>query len=252
MRTTKDRWGIVAGTALASALMACAEAPPREDEEDPDAGPDDVPTITLAGILAVWPGDGALVDGDVCWRDEDGELCTTTDDTGRWALNDVPANADGLIAVQAEDLYPTLLPMILGEEDLGVAFGLDSLGFIDDVHAWAGVAQDPSFGVIPIQTTRTRGGALEAAGGTAITLSPATGWEGPFYLTPNIDGVVPGATVSSAIGVAYFLHVDPSLGPFEVIATDNGVACDAAEYGTGLPRLPVEAGTETHVRVSCP
>jgi hypothetical protein len=233
-------------TALASAFSALSCGRSLEAR---DAGP---ATVHLTGTVLVAPSGGMLAGVKICAYTHHDIPCVVSDGVGKFdAL--LPENSETAATFELEGYTAVIVPYATGNaniEHVGVTIPLAG-DRIATYAAFGAQAPDETTGFVSafVGTPTSPLGVP----GVKIALEPNSG-KGPFYFgedgSPTLSGLA-----TSAVSIAFFANVAPGEATL-TFAGPPGLACKRSFGGWSAPgvdavRIPVSAGFETHVAVSC-
>jgi len=230
--------------------LACTQS----DDDDSTAGDDDTSgdddnthgsTITIhGGVEIITVGDYRPAQGIHIYEDGDtGYETWTTTEEGDWYLELPEGQSQALVRGRRDDLTPVLFSLDLRWQrervDHLVLFNpymaSERAEFFGEAF---GMEFNPERGLLHVgAVSRTHGTEYAGASVEVVGLD----YEASFAVDDNLGP----STTTDSQGILAFLNVE--LGSAEITVRDpEGTLC------TGLPTVPVEAGTTSHVVYECP
>lgn len=187
--------------ALAGAAAACGS-------DDTDDGGTKEAMVALSGTVTrvVLVGPRPPLPGvEVCVVERPEIPCVTTDDEGKYAFPEVPADTEGTLIFSKPGFAETMIP----GRSQKVDFVLDSMLIEESVAAtFLGVLGMKSLddaGVIAVDVFQAD---LTGLAGATLALEPAGAAKGPIYLS-EAGAPDEALTQTSSLGVAWFGNVAP-------------------------------------------
>ena len=224
-------------TAVAASLVGCA-------------GADEAERVDYTTVIEFWdfgPDRTPVVGADVCVDQPEGE-CETTDEAGSVTLR-VPEQSRVLLRVEHPELFPTLVPIVVGPAAGGRVDNVApySVNIVEAVAAILGMTADPALGHVTLGAEP----ASDANRGEVVTvIEPDGGAEGPrtYYLgEDNLPDVE--ATSTPSTGNALAANVPPGDWALDTSFAERCEVVrgwrDMGPDGQPIIRFPVRAGHVT-------
>ena len=203
--------------------------------------------ITLEGTVTHGTTSMPMPNVEVCLQTT--SQCTSTDETGRYALTDMPANRNVVISVFREGFVRLLLPVQTPNTDHAVNVASLLPNALQNAQSsLLGVEAIADTGSIAFSISNGINGDGINVPGVRVRLSPTSG-DGPFYLRgglPTSDLVS-----TSENGGGLWVNIQP--GDYMLSFQDLPNNCTTL-FGFGVPAellTPIEANTVSILRIEC-
>lgn len=209
-------------------------------------------TLTYTGRIVDALDSTPLSGVEVCITSPAGIPCVTTDMSGLYMLEDLPAETRVTATVTKADYYPVHAAFITRDSDFQIDAVLLQTGLVELAFQAAGITVDKQKGAVLIRAYDPAVGFTSTVAGLSGEIDPDAG-DGPIY--NSADSIPTTATETSESGTWAVVNLDA--GTYQVRSTGTGRTCPGTFHwpgskGDGWIETPVLAGHVTYVYVDCP
>ena len=185
---------------------------------------------------------------------EEPELCTQTDASGQFILEQLPDKSDVTVILDREGIFPSALPHFTDDMDPPWDKVLLTEGNMNQVANRVGVELDTELGHVSFMAHQQhfREGNVDQTSGISFHIEPDV--DASLYYLNSLQLPNPDLEATSNAGGGGALNLPP--GDYELVLTNTGGPCEPIIHWNFTPgtRIPftIHAGRGTYFDILCP